>query len=237
MAYFRPADLAQEHGISPQTVRNYERDGFLPPAERTDTGYRRYTERHAAALRAYRALVPAHGYAEGGTIMRAVTDGRLNDALTAIDRSHAELLRDRGTLDAVGEVLAHLTRRSDGAWRAPKHTQPFSIGELAHRLGVSVATIRKWEAVGVLAPDRRPETGHRTYDADDIRDAELAHFLRRGGYPLELIATVVQQVRAAGDTQALAAALDDWRQRVTARGLAMLNAASRLADYLAQKEN
>jgi DNA-binding transcriptional MerR regulator len=237
MAYFRPADLAQEHGISPQTVRNYERDGFLPPAERTDTGYRRYTERHAAALRAYRALVPAHGYAEGGTIMRAVTEGRLNDALTAIDRSHAELLRDRGTLDAVGEVLAHLTRRSDGAWRAPKHTQPFSIGELAHRLGVSVATIRKWEAVGVLAPDRRPETGHRTYDADDIRDAELAHFLRRGGYPLELIATVVQQVRAAGDTQALAAALDDWRQRVTARGLAMLNAASRLADYLAQKEN
>lgn len=237
MAYFRPADLAQEHGISPQTVRNYERDGFLPPAERTDTGYRRYTERHAAALRAYRALVPAHGYAEGGTIMRAVTEGRLNDALTAIDRSHAELLRDRGTLDAVGEVLAHLTRRSDGAWRAPKHTQPFSIGELAHRLGVSVATIRKWEAVGVLAPDRRPETGHRTYDADDIRDAELAHFLRRGGYPLELIATVVQQVRAAGDTQALAAALDDWRQRVTARGLAMLNAASRLADYLALKEN
>ncbi|MET7712983.1 TioE family transcriptional regulator [Streptomyces sp. NPDC005407] len=237
MAYFRPADLAQEHGISPQTVRNYERDGFLPPAERTDTGYRRYTERHAAALRAYRALVPAHGYAEGGTIMRAVTEGRLNDALTAIDRSHAELLRDRGTLDAIGEVLAHLTRRSDGAWRAPKHTQPFSIGELAHRLGVSVATIRKWEAVGVLAPDRRPETGHRTYDADDIRDAELAHFLRRGGYPLELIATVVQQVRAAGDTQALAAALDDWRQRVTARGLAMLNAASRLADYLALKEN
>jgi DNA-binding transcriptional MerR regulator len=237
MAYFRPADLAQEHGISPQTVRNYERDGFLPPAERTDTGYRRYTERHAAALRAYRALVPAHGYAAGGAIMRAVTEGRADDALAAIDRSHAELQRDRGTLDAVGEVLAHLTRRSDGAWRTPKHVQPFSIGELAHRLGVSVATIRKWEAVGVLSPDRRPETGHRTYDADDIRDAELAHFLRRGGYPLELIATVVHQIRTAGDTQALAAALDDWRQRVTARGLAMLSAAALLADYLAQKES
>ncbi|WP_112471219.1 TioE family transcriptional regulator [Streptomyces triticisoli] len=236
MAYFRPADLAQEHGISPQTVRNYERDGLLPPAERTPTGYRRYTERHAAALRAYRALVPAHGYAEGGTIMRAVTEGRLNDAMAAIDRSHAELLRDRGTLDAVAEVLAHLTKRSHDAWRAPRHTQPFSIGELAHRLKVSVATIRKWEEAGVLAPDRRPDTGHRTYDADDIRDAELAHFLRRGRYPLELIATVVQQIRAAGDTQALEAALDNWRQRVTARGLAMLNAASLLADYLSLKE-
>nr|WP_206326303.1 TioE family transcriptional regulator [Streptomyces sp. N502] len=237
VAHFRPADLARRHGISAQTVRNYERDGLLPPAERTQTGYRRYTEKHAAALRAYRALVPAHGYAEAGTIMRDVVAGRLNDALTAIDRSHAELLRDRGTLDAVDEVLTHLTRRSNAAWRAPRNTQPFSIGELAHRLGVSVATIRKWEAVGVLAPVRRPETGHRTYDADDIRDAELAHFLRRGGYPLELIATVVQQVRTAGDTQALAAALDDWRQRVTARGLAMLDAAAQLAGYLALNEN
>ncbi|MFD4372203.1 MerR family DNA-binding transcriptional regulator [Streptomyces sp. NPDC058486] len=258
MAYFRPADLAQEHGISPQTVRNYERDGFLPPADRTDSGHRRYTERHAAALRAYRALVLAHGYTEGGTIMRSVVDGRLEDALAAVDRSHAELLRDRGTLDAVGEALAHLTKDSTGiptgtstdtstdtstgtstgaSWRAaPRTTQPFTIGELAHRLGVSVATIRAWEKAGVLLPDRDPDTNHRTYDADTVRDAELAHFLRRGRYPLDLIATVVQQVRAAGDTRALEAALADWRGRVSTRGLAMLKAAALLADYLALDE-
>ncbi|WP_166458699.1 MerR family transcriptional regulator [Verrucosispora sioxanthis] len=235
--YFRPADLAHEHGLSPQSVRNYERDGLIPPARRTESGYRRYTEKHAAALRAYRALIPAHGYAESGAIMRDITAGRLNEALATIDRSHAELLRDRGTLDAVAEVLSHLTGRSTGTWRAPKSIQPYSIGELAHRLGVNVATIRKWETSGVLAPVRRPETGHRMYDASDVRDAELAHFLRRGRYPLELIATVVQQVRAAGDTQALAAALADWRQRVTARGLAMLNAAAQLASYLAMEEN
>ncbi|MEE2048253.1 MerR family DNA-binding transcriptional regulator, partial [Nocardiopsis tropica] len=56
----RPSDLAHEHGISTQAVRNYERDGFLPPAERTPSGYRIYTEAHAAALRAYLALVTAH---------------------------------------------------------------------------------------------------------------------------------------------------------------------------------
>ncbi|MFF0482221.1 MerR family transcriptional regulator [Streptomyces sp. NPDC004435] len=234
MAYLRPVDLAQEHGISPQTVRNYEREGFLPPAERSATGYRRYTERHAAALRAYLAVVPAHGYAEGGTIMRAVTEGRLDDALAAVDRSHAELLRDRGTLEAVGEVLAHLRKRARGsAWHAPRTTQPFTSGELAHRLGVSVATLRAWERAGVLVPGRRPGTDHRTYDADDVRDAELAHFLRRGRHPLKLIATVVRQVRTAGDTQALEAALEDWRHRVTARGTAMLRAAALLSDCLA----
>ncbi|MFF2774629.1 TioE family transcriptional regulator [Streptomyces sp. NPDC058052] len=239
MAHLRPVDLAQEHGISPQTVRNYEREGFLPPAERTEAGYRRYTRHHAAALRAYLALVPAHGYAEGGTIMRAVTGGRLDDALAAIDRSHAELLRDRGTLDAVGEVLAHLTRRAQGStWRAaPRTPQPFTIGELARRIGVSVATIRTWERAGILVPDRRPDTRHRTYDADDVRDAELAHFLRRGRYPLDLIATVVGQVRTAGDTDALETALESWRHRVTARGTAMLRAAALLSDYLTLKDS
>ncbi|MFI8419429.1 MerR family transcriptional regulator [Streptomyces sp. NPDC085460] len=238
MSSLRPVDLAQEHGISPQTVRNYERDGFLPPAERTASGYRRYTERHAAALRAYLAMVPAHGYAEGGTIMRAVTGGRLDDALAAVDRSHAELLRDRGTLDAVGEVLAHLRKRAGGTdWRAPRTTQPFTIGELARRLGVSVATIRAWERAGVLAPGRRRDTDHRSYDADDVRDAELAHFLRRGHYSLELIATVVRQIRTAGDTRALEEALEDWRRRVTARGVAMLRAAALLSAYLAWEDD
>ncbi|MFI8368057.1 MerR family transcriptional regulator [Streptomyces sp. NPDC085466] len=238
MPSLRPVDLAQEHGISPQTVRNYEREGFLPPAERTASGYRRYTERHAAALRAYLAMARAHGYSGGATIMRAVTGGRLDDALAAVDRSHAELLRDRGTLDAVGEVLAHLRKRAgDTDWRAPRTTpQPFTSGEVARRLGVSVATLRAWERAGVLAPGRRQDANHRTYDADDIRDAELAHFLRRGHYSLELIATVVRQVRTAGDTQALETALEDWRRRVTARGVAMLRAAALLSAYLASED-
>ncbi|MFF9340008.1 TioE family transcriptional regulator [Streptomyces sp. NPDC014773] len=237
MAYLRPADLAREHGISPQAVRNYERDGLLPPAERTDSGHRRYTERHAAALRAYRALVPAHGYSEGGAIMRAVVAGRLDDALAAVDRSHAELLRDRGTLDAVGEVVSRLAKHPDGSGRAPGTNRPFTVGDVAHRLGVSVATVRKWEAAGVLNPRRDPSTGHRAYDADDVRDAELAHFLRRGRHPLELIATVIRQVRAAGDAPALEATLADWRRRDTARGLAMLTAASLLSDYLSSEKN
>ncbi|NML55420.1 MerR family transcriptional regulator [Streptomyces sp. R302] len=242
MASLRPADLAREHGISPQTVRNHERDGLLPPADRTSSGHRRYTARHAAALRAYRALVPAHGYAEAAAIMRAVTGGRLEEALAAVDRGHAELLRDRGTLEAVGEVLARLGgasgRASGGAsWRGRRGVAAsFTIGELARRLGVSVATVRAWEKAGVLSPERRSDSGHRVYDADDVRDAELAHFLRRGGYPLAVIATVVRQVRAAGDTRALEAALDDWRGRVAARGRAMLAAAALLSDYLALEE-
>jgi DNA-binding transcriptional MerR regulator len=230
-ALLRPADLAREHGLSTQAVRNYERDGFLPPASRTASGYRIYTEVHALALRAFLALVPAYGHATAGGIMHAVHEDDLGRALTLVDRGHELLLRDRETLNTVRKAIGHLTTGP-----APEPASAgWSIGELAHRLGVTAATVRAWERAGILVPSRNRATGHRVYQAADIRDAELAHLLRRGGYPLARIATVVEQVRTAGGTEPLAEALEAWQDRLTARGLAMLDAAGRLSAYLASR--
>ncbi|WP_030453694.1 TioE family transcriptional regulator [Herbidospora cretacea] len=221
----RPTDLAREHGVSTQAVRNYEQAGCLPPAARTPSGYRVYTEVHAAALRAFLGLVPAYGHATAVQIMNAVHDDRLDDALALVDAGHVQLVRDRETLDAVRGAVHHLTE-------GPGRPGVRSIGALARRLRVTPATLRKWEQAGILDPGRDPATGYRLYRADDVRDAELAHLLRRGGYPLAHIATVVRQVRTAGGAGSLARALDDWRRRLTGQGLATLRAAARLGDYL-----
>lgn len=227
MSIFRPADLAREHGISTQAVRNYERDRFIPPAERTPSGYRIYTETHVAALRAYLALVPAYGHAAAGEIMTAFVADDPDRALLAIDRGHGQLLRDRETLDSVRRAASHLTEELP---RVDPDTR--TIGELARRLRVTPATLRNWEDAGILNPERDPVTGHRRYLASDIRDADLTHLLRRGGYQLAHIATVVRQIRTAGGTAALAGALDDWQAKLTTRGLAMLTAAIHLNGYL-----
>ncbi|MFH9352381.1 TioE family transcriptional regulator [Kitasatospora sp. NPDC017646] len=228
----RPTDLAREHGISTQAVRNYERDGFLPPAQRTPSGYRIYTALHAAALRAFLTLVPAYGHATAGLVMTAVHADRPDEALAALDRGHAELLRDRETLAAVRRAVDHLSAEQAPAVIRGALRGPLGIGELAHRLGLTPATLRTWEAAGILAPLRDRATGHRLYHPDDTRDAELAHLLRRGGHPLAHIATVIQQIRTAGGTDSLAEALDGWQRRLTARGRSMLTAAARLDAYL-----
>ncbi|MGA5421115.1 MerR family transcriptional regulator [Streptomyces lavendulocolor] len=265
---YRPVHLAREHGISTQAVRNYERDGLIPPAARTAAGHRVYSAVHLRALRAYLALVAAHGHATGAEVMRAAGRGDLDTALRAVDRSHAQLLRDRETLDAVEAAVEALGRGpaagpSDRRSTAglPDHQpvsrrpaggpasglpggspasglpeRPLSIGHLAHRLGVSPATLRKWERAGILLPRRDAGTGHRHYTAADVRDAELAHMLRRGGYPLGHIATVIDQVRGAGGHEPLVRSLDDWRRRLTGRGRAMLTAAAALAEYLGASE-
>lgn len=225
---YRPVHLAREHGISTQAVRNYERDGLLPPAQRTASGHRSYTSVHAQALRAHLALVAAHGHATSSQVMQAVNRGDLEAAFGAIDRSHAQLLADRGTLDAVAAAADVLLQPP----AAPHRDGTLAIGELAHRLGVSPATLRTWERAGVLVPQRDPRTGQRRFAAGDVRDAQLAHLLRRGGHPLQHIATVLRQVRAAGGAEPLARSLAEWRARLTGRGRAMLTAAGVLAEYL-----
>ncbi|WAL67600.1 TioE family transcriptional regulator [Amycolatopsis cynarae] len=235
MITLRPADLARGHGISTQAVRNYERDGFIPPAERTASGYRIYTEVHAAALDAYLALVLAYGHSAAGRIMSAVHRDEFDDVLAVIDRGHSQLLRDRETLDAVREAVDHLTAAPEAGPDRPV-ADVRTIGELARRLGVTPATLRNWEETGILVPARDPATGFRVFRAADIRDAELAHLLRRGGYPLDRIAVVVRQIRTAGGTEALSHALADWRRKLTARGLAMLRSATELDRYLSLRD-
>ncbi|NYI04770.1 MerR family DNA-binding transcriptional regulator [Allostreptomyces psammosilenae] len=224
----RPVDLARPHGLSGQAVRNYEAAGILPAAERTPSGYRRYTARHAAALRTFLALVPAHGHAAARSIMTLLNAGRTDEALTVIDRGHAELLTDRRTLDAIEQALTELNRAPDGR---PSHRHT-TIGALAHRLGLRPATLRRWERAGLLHPTRDPATGYRTYSPGDVRDAHIVHQLRRSAYLLVQIAPLLAELRDTASPASVASAIADRRGRLHARALAMLHASAELGRYL-----
>ncbi|TYC20269.1 MerR family transcriptional regulator [Micromonospora sp. MP36] len=221
----RPIDLARGHGLSTQAIRNYEAAGILPGAERSPHGYRTYTPLHAKALHAFLALVPGHGHQTATSIMQAINRDATEDALRLIDESHAQLLDDRRTLQAVEAALGDLDP-------VPQERGDTFVGPLARRLGIRPATLRKWERAGVVQPRRDPRTGYRVYSAADVRDARLAHQLRRGGYLLEQIAPLIAQVRSAGGVAPLESALRDWRARLSARGRAMLTGAAALDAYL-----
>ncbi|MFH9819859.1 TioE family transcriptional regulator [Streptomyces sp. NPDC017230] len=232
----RPIDLARAYGLSTQAVRNYEEAGILPAAGRTTHGYRTYTSLHAQALGAFLALLPGHGHRSAASIMRAVNRGAADEAYRLIDESHAQLLADRRTLQAVESALRDLAPAEvpvSGA-AVPRPGGTF-VGPLAAELGIRPATLRKWERAGLLRPRRDPLTGYRVYGEADVRDARLAHQLRRGGYLLEQIAPVIAQVRDAGGAEPLEATLRDWYDRVSARGRAMLSGAAELEAYLRER--
>jgi len=221
----RPVDLARGHGLSTQAIRNYEAAGILPDAERTPHGYRTYTPLHAHALRAFLALVPGHGHQTATLIMQAINQGATEDALRLIDESHAQLLDDRRTLQAVEAALRDLNP-------VPQERGDTFVGPLARRLGIRPATLRKWERAGLVQPRRDPQTGYRVYRGADVRDALLVHQLRRGGYRLEQIAPLIAQVRSAGGVAPVESMLRDWHARLSARSRAMLVGAAALDAYL-----
>ncbi|MFD7511103.1 MerR family transcriptional regulator [Streptomyces sp. NPDC059853] len=230
----RPVDLARAHGLSTQAIRNYEEAGILPAAERSAHGYRRYTPRHARALATFLALLPGHGHRTATGILAAVHRGAPDEAFALIDESHLQLLTDRRTLRSVESALRDLAPERDPAAppAAPRGRAGTFIGPLADELGVRPATLRAWERAGLLRPRRDPRTGYRVYDESAVRDARLTHQLRRGGYPLEGIAPVIDQLRSAGGREPLAAALRDWHARLRARARALLSGAAALDAYL-----
>ena len=63
----------------------------------------------------------------------------------------------------------------------------WKVGELAGQTGLTVRTLHYYEEIGLLAPSRRTEAGHRLYAEADIVRLQQILSLRQLGLPLEEI--------------------------------------------------
>jgi DNA-binding transcriptional MerR regulator len=77
-------------------------------------------------------------------------------------------------------------------------TLVLTIGELARQTQLSAATLRFYEAAGVLRPIRRAANGHRQFHASDVSWIEFVLKLKAAGMPLADIRRYAE-LRAAGD--------------------------------------
>ena len=103
----------------------------------------------------------------------------------------------------------------------PKHQRDvLKIGELAEELGTTPRTIRLYEELGLIAPDRT-EGGTRLYAKKDLKRMAIALQLGRVGIELESVQKLAQTREQCGTGKEASAAmqplLDDLRKRV--RGL------------------
>jgi DNA-binding transcriptional MerR regulator len=222
----RPVDLARRAGVSTQLVRNYEAAGILPPAPRSNTGYRQYGHEHLQALLTYRALAPGFGAETATEIMRAVHAGDVGRAYRLVDQAHAALYEQRLATDAASEALGALA--AEYVDDQPVSGPSLLVGELAHRLGVRPSALRVWEAAGLLTPTREPGTKYRRYGPEQVRDARIIHMLRKGHYYFEQIRPVLDGLRRTGSTEALRAAIDERRGAHDRQTEAMLYGAALL---------
>src|SRR5215471_4298905 len=111
--YLRTRDLALAGHMSVQQVRNYEASGLIPQAQRSQNGYRLYTQQHLAALQTVRSMVPGYGWQRTPAMMQAIHRGDLAAALAIIDEHHAELAGKRLQVQQTLLALQTLTTQSN----------------------------------------------------------------------------------------------------------------------------
>lgn len=228
---YRPVDLARAIGLSASQIRNYERFGFLPPADRTPTGYRVYSNRHLEALRAARTIQRGYGWQRALDAMTAVHSGDHAAALAIADERHADLHGQRAQVAQALKALAS-AQRDVGVvlgLRVPRG-RTVSIGQAAGALGVNASALRYWESRGVIQSGRSP-SGRRRYDNRQLQQLQLVKLLRDVNYRFDTIKTVVDNLTEPTGTQATQA-LEQRQQRIDKASTNTAAATRTLLDYI-----
>jgi len=121
------SDLATQAGVTPDTIRFYEREGLLAPPKRTSSGYRQFDE---AAVRRVRFIKGAQSLglklAEIRELLEIQDKGAcpcghtkllVDRRIEQIDEEMAELQRLRSQLDSLRELECLSSGESvAGAW-------------------------------------------------------------------------------------------------------------------------
>lgn len=221
----RTVDVARLAGCSVQQVRNLERDGVLPPATRTTTGYRTYGEVHLQSALAYRGLAAGVGPTEAKEIVRSVHRLPVADVLTLLDAAHARLDTERAELRRA-ELAARAITTEPIADVRPSDSM--SVSELADALGVRPSTLRHWDAEDLVVPDREGPRGVRRYSPSQVRDARIVHQLRLAGYRVAPLRRLMPRLRRTGRSAELASVLSSRDASITRRSRALLDGSAAL---------
>jgi DNA-binding transcriptional MerR regulator len=134
---FRPGSLAKATGVSPDTIRHYERIGVLPKATRTQSGYRIYPESAVERVRVVQsALRVGFTLAELADVLKARDAGGApcrrvyeiaQDKLKGIEADIGSLRRTEKHLKAILSDWEARLHRDDGKRLNLLHSLPTTM--------------------------------------------------------------------------------------------------------------
>ncbi|GAB11386.1 putative MerR family transcriptional regulator [Gordonia araii NBRC 100433] len=231
---YTTGSLATAAGYSVQQVRDLERLGVIPPAQRGANGYRRFGSRHLAALRAYRDVATAVGPVVARDAMRDAQTLPQDEAVARIVVLHVGLARSRERTLAALRALDGILREN-AIEAEPTPADVMTITELAEAIGVRSSALRFWEQEGLLLPERATGLGIRRYPLAAIRDARIIAALRAGGYRIPAVREVLESIRDFDDAAAAREALAARLRSIAERSSALLRAGTGIADLIASR--
>ncbi|UFU08456.1 MerR family transcriptional regulator [Ruania halotolerans] len=232
VAALSTAQIADRAGCSVQQVRDLERLGVLPPADRAANGYRQFGARHVLALHAYGDLASAVGPVRARRVMSTLSSHALPEAVATIAALHLELVAARTEALMAQRALAATQAASESPADADADADAMTITELAGALGVRASTLRFWEREDLLVPERVTRRRARLYPPAAVRDARIVAALRAAGYRIPDVREAMVALHTAAAVGDPGAVLERRLQSLAEQMLALLRAGTDLAALL-----
>ena len=205
MNTYRTVDLARMFGVHVNTVRLYERYGLIPKAERTQSGYRIFTELHVEQFKLARAALRVEVLQNGlrkqaVTIIKASASGDFETALKLTQHYRDQVEQEiKHAEEAVGICTRLLAGSKDPCTGNNGEQTVYTRKEAAGILGVTIDTLRNWELNGLFTV-KRSQNGYRIYSQEDLQRLKIIRSLRCANYSLSAI---LRMLRALSDDPAV----------------------------------
>ena len=207
--YLRTSQLAKAAKIHPNTVRLYEKWGYLPPVERDPfNNYRRFTQKHLDQLLLIRQAL-RFTWLSGEvhkTVDAMISLGAQDNLGGALELAYKILSQVQAERAQAEAAVRYLERWVQGV-PPDTTTRPLRIGEVARLLHVTIDQLRNWERNNLLETPRDPSNGYRLYGPDEIGRLRVIRMLIRSRYSMMSILRMVHKLDQ-GETDQLRQALD-----------------------------
>lgn len=181
--------IASAVGVHPNTVRLYERIGFITAPGRRPNGYRVFTELHLLQVQLVRAALNVELVQNGLrrevlAIVDAMARQSYDEAIALAERRIGHLRRERAAAEDALRHVRDLLTPADG----PARTEPLMLTrkEEADHLDTTIDALRNWEMNGLLQVKRK-QNGYRVYSAADLNRLAIIRALRAANYSLAAI--------------------------------------------------
>jgi len=188
---YKPIELANLYNIHPNTIRLYERLGYISPAKRCKNNYREFSQLHVMQIKICRCIF---GY--------PFTNRRIRNAGNEVMWAAAKKQWDLGKQYANDYIqvieqeidLAQKTADVLQKWASPEKIiknfeghKSLSRKEIAELLGITVEAVRNWERNYLISSDIKGQTGEVRYRGIDLDRLKVIYMLRQAGYSMTSI--------------------------------------------------
>ena len=193
MKTYNTSRVASIIGVHPNTVRLYEKIGFISAAKRLPNGYRVYNEIHISQMKLARTAMRAE-ILQNGLRKKAVDIIRLcaaSDIKSAIEQTNQYLIM----------IDEEILRASDAAVSVEKIIRNdsqtghmlFTRQQAAAHLDITPETLRNWERNGLIKIKRK-NNGYRVYNSSDMTKLSIIRTLRCANYSLSSILRLMNRL-------------------------------------------